>query len=62
MNFTDLSMLIEIDKKSNVNKSKIQKNNLINNNFNIINKYKNKDKNKDKNKELTNLWYIFASE
>jgi len=57
MNFTDLSMLMEFDKKSNVNKSKIQKNNLINNNnFNIINKDKNK------NKDLTNLWYIFASE
>ena len=55
MNFTDLSMLMEFDKKSNVNKSKIQKNNLINNNnFNIINK--------DKNKDLTNFWYIFASE
>ena len=60
MMFTDLSMLIEMDKKSNVNSNKnykiikIKKKNNNNYNKNCINK----------NKEHFNndMWYIFASE
>ena len=63
MMFTDLSMLIEMDKKSktNLNKNykiiKITKNNNNNNNNNNKNCI-------NKNKEHFNndMWYIFASE
>lgn len=56
--FTDLSMLIEMDKKSNVNSNK---------NYKIIKIKKKNNYNKNcinKNKEHFNndMWYIFASE
>lgn len=58
MMFTDLSMLIEMDKKSNVNSNK---------NYKIIKIKKKNNYNKNcinKNKEHFNndMWYIFASE
>ena len=62
MMFTDLSMLIEMDKKSDVNLIKNYKIIKIKKNKNNNNNYNKNCINKNKEHFNNDMWYIFASE